>query len=97
MPLRGAAHKGAQTPPLCELPAYKSHVGLGLKASDIQQFSRGRPFGRYEVQCKSVQIARSLQIAVTKWLFLLNIRFGQPCTQTLFLPNNLNAGKPLSV
>ncbi|MBO4930631.1 MAG: hypothetical protein J6I42_00475, partial [Clostridia bacterium] len=30
-------------------------------------------------------------------LFLLNDRFGQICTQTLSLPKNLNAGKPLSV
>ena len=34
------AHKGAQTPPLCELLAYKSHVGLGLEASDRQRFAR---------------------------------------------------------
>ena len=30
-------------------------------------------------------------------LFVLNERIGQLCTQTLFLPNDLNAGKPLSV
>ena len=83
------AHKGAQTPPLCELPAWKSFGGLGLKASDTQRFARGRPFGRYKVQCKSFQIARSLQVAVTKWLFLLNVKFGQICTALCYLPNGL--------
>ena len=34
------AHKGAQAPPLCELLAWKSFGGLGLRASDRQRFAR---------------------------------------------------------
>ena len=34
------AHKGAQAPPLCELLAWKSFGGLGLRASNIQRFAR---------------------------------------------------------
>ena len=34
------AHKGAQTPPLCELLAWKSFGGLALKGSNIQRFAR---------------------------------------------------------
>ena len=30
-------------------------------------------------------------------LFVVNERFGQVCTQTLSLPNDMNAGKPLYV
>ena len=40
MSLRGTAHKGAQTPPLCELPAWKSFVGLALEGSNRQRFAR---------------------------------------------------------
>ena len=41
-----------------------TYVGLALERSDRQRFSRGRPFGSYNVGCKPVQSARSVQTAV---------------------------------
>ena len=38
--------------------------GLALERSDRQRFSRGRPFGSYEVGCRLVQIAHSVETAV---------------------------------
>ena len=41
-----------------------AYVGLALKRSDRQRFSRGRLFGSYKVGCKFVQSAYSVKTAV---------------------------------
>ena len=79
-------------------PSYESprpaFVGLALEGSDIQQFALSKSLGRTVILFNQ---RRNFNFKFPPWLFVVNERFGQICTQTLSLPKNLNAGKPLSV
>jgi len=50
--LRGGRTKGLKRRPFVNFRLGKSFGGLGLKASDRQRFSRGRPLGRDKVHPK---------------------------------------------
>jgi len=63
MSLRGTAHKGAQSPPLCEFPAYRSGDSA-LRPQTDSGLPAFRLLGRDKILCKSVQNVRSVETAV---------------------------------
>ena len=68
------AHKGAQSPPLCEFLAKRSWDSA-LRPRTDSGLPAFRFLGRDKVQCKSVQIVRSLQTAVRNNKEYLKFRF----------------------
>ena len=62
-PYAGRAHKGAQSPPLCEFLAKRSWDSA-LRPQTDSGLPAFRLLGRDKVQCKSVQNARSVETAV---------------------------------
>ena len=63
MSLRGTAHKGAQTPPLYEFPAWRLWDSA-LRPQTYSGLPAFRFLGRDKVLCKSVQNIRSVEIAM---------------------------------